>query len=197
MTPEPGHGAAPGHCQLPVQGSSGRAGSARVPSGGTDKQGHLALLVLCVFTQLSLNLSVEITKKTWGFFPPSFNFGVTFPRCWQKEELIRCSHSAGEILKRPRHHGVMISDGPGAVCTGWSVLSMGLCQGRGMESSGEALGLCWQWLGELGVAGASALSCFPVEERMFAEQEGAGPALCLQRELCAWLLSGLPLKAFT
>lgn len=76
---------------------------------------------------------------------------------------------------------------------------MGLCQGRGMESSRKALGLCWQWLGELGVAGASALSCFPLpgKERMVAEQEGAGPALCLQWELCAWLLSGIPLKAFT
>lgn len=37
---------------------------------------------------------------------------------------------------------------------------------------------------------------------MFAEQEGAGPALCLpewclQWELRAWLLSGIPVKAFT
>lgn len=36
---------------------------------------------------------------------------------------------------------------------------------------------------------------------MFAEQEGAGPALCLperclQQELRAWLLSGIPVKAF-
>lgn len=51
----------------------------------------------------------------------------------------------------------MISEGSGAVCMGWSSLSMGLCQGKGMESFGKALGLCWQELGELGVAGATQL----------------------------------------
>lgn len=83
VTPEPGHGAAPGHCQLPVQGSSGRAGSA--PSGGTDKQGHSAFLVLCIFTQLSLDLSVEITKKHGGFSPPALILGSHFPDVGKKK----------------------------------------------------------------------------------------------------------------
>lgn len=62
--PEPGHRAAPGHCQLSVQGSSGRAGSAHVPAGGTDKQGHSALLALCIFTQLN-----KKTQKNVVFSP--------------------------------------------------------------------------------------------------------------------------------
>lgn len=80
------HDPEPGHCQPPVQGSSGRAGSARVPAGGTDKQGHSAFLVLCFFTQLSLNQSVEITKKCGVLFTSStLNLGSLFPDVGKKK----------------------------------------------------------------------------------------------------------------